>query len=280
MRKFFYSVKFKICAAVFASLLLGIFIAAVSGSGSAPLSELLSVIMTPLSELSAEINEKLGDFGAGFVSSSAYREEIASLNAQLEDYKAQLVDYEKLKHKLSSYEAFLEVKEENPDYSFLPASVILRDASDIYCSFTINKGQADGLEINQPVIYGKHLVGVIKELSESSAVVCSLFDPAVSVSAYEIRTREDCYTESDSALASQGLIKISGLSRSTPVVPGGIVCTSGIGGIYPRDLIIGNVTQVISSETDISAYAAVEPDIDITSLVDVFVITGFNNTTD
>ncbi len=275
MRNFFYGVKFKITAAICVSLLLGIFIAAVSGSGTSPLSAVLGTVMTPLNTLSEKIVQKLGDFGAGFTSSSAYREEIASLNEQLEEYRAQLVDYEKLRHKLNSYEAFLEVKEENPDYTFLPASVILRDQSDIYSSFTINKGSADGLKLDQPVIYGRHLAGVIKELNENSAVVYSLFDPSVSVSAYEIRTREDCYTESDTSLSSQGLIKISGLSRSTPVVSGGIVCTSGIGGIYPRDLIIGTVTQVVSSDTDISAYATVQPDIDITGIVDVFVITDF-----
>lgn len=280
MRKFFYGVKFRITAAICASLLLGIFIAAVSGSGTSPLSNILGTVMTPLTELSERIVNRLGDFGAGFVSSSAYREEIASLNDEIENYRTQLTDYEKLKHKLNSYEAFLEVKEENQDYTFLPASVILRDVSDIYSSFTINKGSADGIKLNQPVIYGKHLTGIVKEVSETTAVVYSLYDPTVSVSAYEIRTREDCYTECDTSLSREGLIKISGLSRSTPVVPGGIICTSGIGGIYPRDLIIGTVTQVTSSETDISAYAAIKPDIDITGIVDVFVITDFAGKTE
>lgn len=276
MRKFFHSVKFKITVAVCVSLVLGIFIAAVSGNGTSPLSSALSIVMTPLGNAAEYISQRLGDFGAGFVSSTKYKEEIVSLQNEIEDYKAQLVEHEKLKQKLRSYEAFLEVKEDNPHYTFLPASVIFRDASDLYSSFTINKGQKDGLKVNQPVIYGKHLVGVIKELFESSAVVYSLFDPTVSVSAYEIRTREDCYTESDTALSLQGMIKISGLSRSTPVVPGGIVCTSGIGGIFPRDLIIGTVSQVTSNETDISAYACVTPDIDIMEIADVFVITDFS----
>ena len=275
MRNFFSGTKFKITAAILASLLLGIFIAAVSGSGVSPLSEALGILMTPLNSAAQAINERLGEVKAGFTSSAAYREQIEALNAEIESYRAELADYEKLRQKLNSYEAFLEVREENPDYTFEPASVIMRDASDIYSSFTINKGRADGLEIDQPVICGKHLVGVIKKLNETSAVVCTLTDPSVSVSAYEIRTREDCYTECDTELAVNGLIRLSGLSRSTPVVPGGIVCTSGIGGIFPRDLIIGTVIQVNNSETDISAYATVEPDIDLGSLVDVFVITDF-----
>lgn len=280
MRQFFNGVKFKITAAICVSLLLGIFIAAVSENGTSPLSSAAGNVLAPLAEVSRSISEKMKDFRAGFVSSSTYREEISSLNDEIESYKEQLVDHEMLQHKLHAYEAFLDVKEEHPDYSFLPATVILRDASDIYSSFSINKGSDDGLKINMPVIYGKHLVGIIKELTANTAVVFSLFDPTVSVSAYEIRTREDCYTESDTLLSSQGLIKLSGLSRSTPIVSGGIVCTSGIGGIYPRDLIIGTVTQVGNSETDISAYATIKPDVDITSIVDVFVITDFKGKTD
>ncbi len=280
MRQFFNGVKFRITAAICVSLLLGIFIAAVSENGSSPLSSVLGTVVSPLAEVSRQISEKMSDFRAGFVSSSAYREEISSLSEELESCKEELVDHEKLQHKLQAYEAFLDVKEENPDYSFLPATVILRDASDIYSSFSINKGSDDGLKINMPVIFGKHLVGIVKELTANTAVVYSLLDPTVSVSAYEIRTREDCYTESDTLLSSQGLIKLSGLSRSTPVVSGGIVCTSGIGGIYPRDLIIGTVTQVENSETDISAYAVVEPDIDVTAIVDVFVITDFKGKTE
>ena len=96
------------------------------------------------------------------------------------------------------------------------------------------------------------------------------------MSAYEIRTREDCYTESDTGLAKTGRIRISGLSRSTPIVPGGIVCTSGTGGIFPKDLIIGTVSEVVNDETDISAYASVIPGVDSKDITDVFVITYFN----
>ena len=276
MKKFFYSVKFQIFAAVCASLILGVFIAAVSGNGSSPLSSAFSFLMKPLGSVSEYITRSLGDFSAGFVSSSAYRDEIASLRSEIDDYKAQLVDYEKLKHKLQAYEAFLEVKDENPDYTFMPASVIFRDASDIYFSFTVNKGSADGIKPDMPVICGRHLVGITGEVSEKTTVVLSLYDPAVSVSSYEIRTREDCYTESDAGLLQEGLIKLSGLSRSTPIVSGGIICSSGIGGLYPADLLIGTVTKVENSETDISAFAAVKPGVDIAGITDVFIITGYD----
>jgi rod shape-determining protein MreC len=275
MRNFFKSVKFKIVMSVLAVLLLGVFVAAVSTGGTSPLTNALNFALTPLNEAAAHLKEDLSGFFAGFRSSSKYLEEIESLQDELNDCREQLADYEKLQQKLASYEEFLEVKNEHPDYSFLPATVILRDGTDVFETFTVNKGAADGVEVNMPVLSGENLIGVVREVSHSTALVYTLFHPDVNVSAYEIRTREDCYTKAESAVSAEGLLKLMGLTRTTPVVSGGIVCTSGIGGIYPRDLIIGAVTQVVGSESDISAYALVKPSLDYGRLIDVFVLTDF-----
>ena len=277
MRNFFKSVKFKIVMSVLAVLLVGVFVAAVSAGRTSPLTNALNLVLTPLNEAAAHLKEDISGFFAGFRSSSRYMEEIKSLQAELDEYREQLADYEKLQQKLASYEDFLDVKNEHPDYTFLPATVIMRDGTDIYETFTINKGTADGVEVNMPVLSGENLIGVVREVSVNSALVYSLFHPDVNVSAYEIRTREDCYTKAESTVSMEGSIKIMGLTRTTPVVSGGIICTSGIGGIYPRDLLIGTVTQVVNSESDISAYALVKPTADIGGVVDVFVLTDFED---
>lgn len=275
MRNFFSGNKFKITVCICLALMLGIFVAAVSDSGASPLSSVLSFIMEPLDRLAVSAAQTLENFNADFVSAGRYAEKIDELNSELDNCRKQLVDYENLKYKLAAYEEFLEVREKNPDYKFVPASVILHDDSDVYGSFTLNCGTDDGLNINDPVIFGNNLIGVVREVTASTATVYTLFNPSVSVGAYEIRTREDCYVEKDSALAAKGLLKISGLSKSTPVVSGGIVCSSGIGGIYPRDLIIGTVSEVVNDATAITAYAVVEPDVDASQVTDVFVITDF-----
>ena len=73
----------------------------------------------------------------------------------------------------------------------------------------------------------------------------------------------------------QGILKLSGLERDTAVAEGGIVCTSGVGGVFPRGLIIGTVTTVQKEEGDISYYAEVKPEIEISEVQDAFVITDF-----
>ncbi len=277
MQNYFRSIKFKYTLCVLAVLLLGLFVAAVSSGGTSPFSSALNFVLSPLNRAAEHISETVSDFRAGFRSSARYLEEIESLQAELDEYREQMVDYEKLQQKLASYEEFLGVKSEHSDFVFEPATVIMRDGMDVYASFTINKGTQDGIDVNMPVIYGKNLIGVVREVSLTSAVVYTVFHPDVSVSAYETRTREDCYTEAQNSFSLEGTLKLMGLARTTPVVAGGIVCTSGIGGIYPRDLIIGTVTQVVNSESDISAYAVIKPAMDPRTAVDVFVITDFED---
>ena len=68
---------------------------------------------------------------------------------------------------------------------------------------------------------------------------------------------------------------LSGLDKGTEVSIGGLVCTSGIGGIYPKGLIIGKISDIQDSEHDISLNAVIEPGVKITELEDIFVITDF-----
>ncbi len=275
MRNFLQGTKFRIALAIFTSLFLGVFFAAVSNSGSSPISAALSFITAPLQNAAVYISEFFDDFHGYFVSSKKYAEEAESLRSEISDLKSQLVDYNKALHKLEAYEDFLEVKDDNPDFTFIPATIVLRDSSDIYASFTINKGSSDGVKVNDPVIYGNALVGAVREVNENTSTVFTLFNPDVSVGAYEIRTREDCYVEAEPAFSADGLLRLSGLTKTTPVVSGGIVCTSGIGGIFPKDLIIGTIKELRNDEIGVSSYALVTPEADYSLLTDIFIITDF-----
>ena len=76
--------------------------------------------------------------------------------------------------------------------------------------------------------------------------------------------------------AENGLCVMESLDRTTSITPGGLVLTSGIGGLYPKGLIIGSVKEIGESKFELSSYAVIEPGADIDELEDVFVITGFD----
>lgn len=268
--------KIRITIAVFVALLAGIFTAAVTEGRTSPLTNAMSFIISPLQSGATALSEKLSDVRLYFVSSQKYKEEAESLREEIHSYRSEIAGYEKDKLKLEAYEQFLELKDENPDYAFEPANIISRTADDIFGTFTVDKGSADGIEVNDPVIYGETLVGIVTETTADTATVYTLFNPNINVSVYEVRTRLDCILESDSTLTMQGYLKLTGLSGSTPIVQGGIIVTSGVGGKYPSDLLIGTVTEVREDDTSIASYALITPEIDYDSLRDVFILTDFN----
>lgn len=275
MRSFFKSTRFKGFLGFFGVLLLSIVIAAATESGSSPASTVLGTVFSPLQSVSSAIADSVKDFSVYFRSSAQYQERVKELENQLGEAQKDLVGYEQAKQQIALYEEFLELKEENEDFQFASASVIGSDSSDAFGSFTLNKGELDGVKVNNPVIYGKYLVGVVVKTAPTYCVVNTVLNPEVNVSAYEVRTRESGYSTTTVDLAKEGKCCLAGLVRTTAIAPGGIVCTSGVGGIYPADLIVGTVEEVRNDTTNISSYAVIRTQVDFAQLRDVFIITSF-----
>ena len=265
----------KIALLLVVVLLAGVAAAAVSHDAASPLTKAVSLIFSPLQSVSARLADSFNSFNGGFVSSGAYVRRIGELELEIENYRGMLVDYEKMKQQIALYENILGVREEMPGLEICPAAVIARDPAELFRAFVINKGSAQGIKVNDPVIYGKQLVGVVKEVNLTTSLVRTILDPQVNIGAYEVRSREDGYIENTARLALSEFCCLAGLERTTAVLPGGLVCTSGVGGVFPRDLIIGTVTELGDRETDISSYAVVKPEVDFAGLIDVFVITSF-----
>ena len=141
----------------------------------------------------------------------------------------------------------------------------------MFYSFVINKGSAHGVEVNDPVIYGKYLVGVVHSVKPTTSVVHTILDPKVNVSAYDVQSREFGYVTTTSELALKQECYLPGLERNTAITKGSVICTTGIGGIYPKDLIIGTVEDVLNDPHNVSAYALIKTGVIIPDLQDVFV---------
>ncbi|MBQ0135347.1 MAG: rod shape-determining protein MreC [Oscillospiraceae bacterium] len=276
MNRFVKSTWFKIIVAFVAILFVLLIFAAASKKGSSPLSSVIGAVTEPFSHVSSSIGNGLSGLGGGLRSKAKYEEEIKGLKKQIAGYQKELADYEQIKQQNELYQNALGVKEKNPDFEFVYATVIGRDAADVYTSFTLSKGSKDGISVDDPVICGEgQLVGIVKKVADTYCVVSTILDPKVSVSAYEVRTRETGYVSNTTLMSETGYIKVAGLSRTTSVTAGGVVCSTGVGGVFPRDLIIGTVKEVKDDDHTISSYLVIEPTVSIKDIENVLVITNF-----
>ncbi len=267
--------KFKTFLVVICALLIGAIFAVSTTTSSSPVTSALGTVFAPVQKLSAFISQKVDWFEESFQSAGNYKKEIERLEKKIAEYENQLVEYNDIKQKLASYETMLGVKETNPDYELQRASIIGTDSADMFTSLIIDKGTNSGVNVNDPVIFGNYVVGTVKKAHPSYSVVESILNPDVNISAIEVKTRETAYITTTIEFSGKGNCILSGLERTTGVTPGGIILTSGIGGLYPKGLIIGTVSEVCESNYDLSNYAVIEPGVNIKELEDVFVITDF-----
>ncbi len=89
--------------------------------------------------------------------------------------------------------------------------------------------------------------------------VTTILSPDTNISSTDKVNRESGIISSNAQLADQGLIKMGLLEAGTTVQTGDMIVTSGIGGKFPKDLLIGKAVEIKPEENDVSLYATVEP---------------------
>lgn len=275
MRDLLKSKNFKVLlVAVF--LVLGIMIYSASTSGQQNIvSSVASFITTPIQKLSALISGGINDLGGDLTDIDEIRAENELLKEKIRQMQAQLVDYETYKQNYEELRDLLKLKEDSKEMELVSATVISRDSTDAYGTFIIDKGTLQGVAYLDPVITEDGLVGYVSQVGPISSKVTSILSPSTDVGAIDKRTKDGGVLGGDQEYAQNGLTKLSYLQRDCDVTVGDLIVTSGLGGIYPKNLIIGEVTEIRAESQDISLYAVVQPSADIEGCTNVYVITYF-----
>lgn len=162
---------------------------------------------------------------------------------------------------------------ERSKFKLVPARILARDPSTWWNTIKIDRGFADGLDTDQPVITDGGLVGKTTTVGRDISMVLLISDEACKVAALVEGTPERGIVSGE-RLASQmePLLQLSFLSRDTVLQPGQRVLTSGAGGVFPDGLLVGAVKEFHRRELD--GGAVVRPAVDLGRLQEVFVIVG------
>ncbi len=167
--------------------------------------------------------------------------------------------------------------EKHSDLDLQSAKVVARTASNWSSTFTISKGENDGIAVGDPVIteYGA-LVGTVKELGGDWATVSTVIDAATSIGSIASESGATGMIIGDYKLMQQGMTKLTYLPTDSQIFSGDTVLTSGVGGSYPEGLVIGTISSVQTEAGGQVEYGLVKPYSDLNALVQVFVIKDFD----
>ena len=273
MRKFF---KHKtmlglVILVVALSIAFGVFNA--SKSDTSILENIVGVVITPVQNIFVNIGNGVSDFFGYFTEKDDLNKEIESLKAENAELKLKLNNAQSSSLENEQLRQLLNLKKTNTGFELETAEVVGRNVSNWYSYITVNKGVADGIALNQPVISsGNALVGRVCEVGTTWAKVMLISDPEHAAGAIILRSSEDGLCEGDSSLSSDGNCRLSFVSKNADIIVGDTVTTSGMGGIYPKGLIIGKVTKIRPDIEGISQYAVVSPEVDIKNIKAVLII--------
>ena len=275
MKEFFHNWVFKVllglCILMFAFLLR----ATMTMGASTVVEQIVGTITAPVQSLTSGLSGSITGFLDQFLRASEISQENEQLREENRKLIEQMVDYENYKHENESLKEQLGIQEENPQWETMTASVIGRDPSDQFYSFTIDKGTLDGVSYQDPVITADGLVGIVSEVGPVFAKVTTILDVRLNVACQDVRTQDVATISGDIEMAQQGKCKMSLIPRESGIAKGDIVQTAGTSGLYPQGIVVGRVSDVGFEPQGTMMYAVVEPANDIKSIKDVVIITSF-----
>ena len=269
MKDFFDTWKFKILIAI-AVFLVGIMAyAGANGRLTAAPQELLSVAVAPFQRAAAKLSGGVASLWENYADIDAILEENKTLTEENAALRAQMVDYDKLKAENEAYKALTNIQEQHPEMSYTSSFVIGRDPLDSFWGFTLDRGTLDGVAVNDAVISDEgYLLGVVREADLTSCKVMTILHPSFNAAGVVSRTRDNGIITGSAEYAAD-------LARSTMSKAGDQIITTGLGGVFPPEVLVGVIKELTPEASGKSMLAVIKPGADPRTVRHVFIITSY-----
>jgi rod shape-determining protein MreC len=254
--------------AVFICILL----IALSASGILGPAE--TVISLPLGLMQSGVSSVTNRVTGLFSEVSDYQS-LQKRNAELEkaliNFQQEIVELREIKADYPRLSALVDFKNSRSDIQVLAATVIGRDTSGLVRTINIDRGTRDGIAIGMPVVTELGLVGRVYRVAATTAQIQLVTDPNSYVNA-RLQTSRG---EGSVVGTASGDLRMTFIPLTDEVREGDSVVTSGIGGKFPRGLLLGQVQNSRLDDTKLFQEAQVRSLIDFNSLEMVLIITNF-----
>ncbi|UYJ10357.1 MAG: rod shape-determining protein MreC [Oscillospiraceae bacterium] len=276
MKDFFDTWKFKILVIV-AVFLVGIMAyAGANGRLTAAPQELLSVVLTPLQKVTSALSGGAASVWEKYTSIDDVMDRNEQLEAENAELRQQMVDYDRIKAENDAYKALARIQDTNSEATYVSAFVIGRDPLDEFGGFTLDQGSTDGVAVNDAIISDRgYLLGVVVEVDATSCKVMTILHPSFNAAGVISRTRENGIITGSADYAADGQCVLTNLDRATEARRGDQVITTGLGGVFPANLLVGTVQEVVPEQSGKSSSAVILPGADPRTVKHVFIITEY-----
>lgn len=240
---------------------------------TAPESAVGNVLM-PVENAASTVTNGFVNFFKNLFGVSDAQKENEELKQQLMDLgaeNAQLQSYITTREWMAEYEKYLI---DNPQYTLVSyARVSGKSPGFWFDTFLISAGRNQGVTVDMPMITNEGLVGRVIEVGGNWSKVMAVIDGSSSVAAIVERTRDNGIVHGTPELGTEdSLCTMYYLPIDNDLVPGDRILTSGLDGLFPKGILIGEVSEVSRSEGTGEHTATIKPSVGFNSIEQVIVI--------
>jgi rod shape-determining protein MreC len=265
-------VRFRRYVLLLTVLLVSLFLLTVQTRGGGPTraADLVALIVTPAQSLLASAHR--GALGAWhtFTDWKAVRSENLALRADNERLHVQALQVRETNEENNRLRRLLALRDRMP-LTTLTGEIIGREGGGWARSLTVNRGRADGITQQMPVIVPEGLVGRVAQVRSGASVVQLLNDPTSTVGAVVQRTRTPGLVEGEPS----GGVRFKFMARDgAGVTAGDLIVTSGLGTLFPKGIPVGRVKAIEDKGSALFHFAVVTPAVDFARLDEVLLLTG------
>ena len=236
-------------------------------AGASWLPDVLVEAAAPIQRTFGRPVEWMGETWGRYIALQGLHDENAELHARIAALEEENLQFREALVAGGQLERIAEMRE-GFEVPLLPAQVVGQDVSSWFHAILLDRGREDAVLSGMPVISDLGLVGVLSATTPGASRAMLLLDRRSAADAIIQRSR------------ARGIVRGTGTGelefvfqvRGDDVVPGDVVITSGVGGVYPRGLRLGTVGEVQAERSELVHTAQVEPAVDFGRLEQVFVL--------
>jgi rod shape-determining protein MreC len=256
--------------AVLAFIVIGLIALALGGY----LTPLSRVVLAPFISAQTWLSTRFLTLQNLFSSSqdlTRLRQRNLELEAEVSNLQSEIIDLKQQIAETRVLSALVEFARVHPENRYLAAAIIGRDPSPFVKYVIINRGSDGGLRSGMPVVTSQGLAGRVAAVTAGAARVELITDPASSVNVQ----LEPSGAQAVLVGSLTGELSLDFIPQSASIKVGDLVLTSGLGGNFPGNILIGQITSVRRRETDLFQQASIQPVVDFSKLEIVLLITNF-----
>lgn len=232
-----------------------------------PVEQIIIEVIAPLQKTIYKSTDFIENFWAKYFYLIDVHDENTRLKRDIDSLKMEYSQYRELVATHERLQELLHFKE-TLDYPALAAQVIGRDPSGWFQSVIIDKGAKSGLMVNMPVVNAEGVVGRLVSVSSDYAKVLLIIDQNSAVDCITQRSRDKGIVKGISSKEC----KLDYVLKTSDVVVGDMVVTSGLDRVFPKGIPVGRVVEVGNIPGELFKDVMIRPMVDFSKLEELLII--------